>query len=277
MKKIFTLAIAFAAITMVFTACKKSKGDEPSGPEQTGVYNAKNYVGQQWVTDSTRVGDELTGAPHAYIYVKSETMVEINGYDDEYKIEGNILTLRPNDEYPQQLTILSADKDHAKLSMPGFGGDNVPGIVYMTRVEEPQGADLEVNAANIAGKWRLMYFTRTETYYDSNHQQHTSVLKHAEPGEDIFDFSNDGTLTETNSLMWGTEPLTGWWMLQGNKITYATGNDISPAVQPDQISDDSWQMVTKLTKNVMNLTYTQTAEGGYSSSFVYLYYFVKKK
>lgn len=277
MKKLFTLAATVAVIATLFTACKNNNGNNPTEPEKDGVYYAKDYVGQQWVTDSTRVGDELTGAPHAYIYVKSETMVEINGYEDEYSIEGNILTLRPNDEYPMPLTILSADKDHAKLSMPGFGGDDVPGIVYMTRVEEPQGNDLEVNMANIAGKWRMMFFIRTETYLDSNNQQHTSVLKHAEPGESLFDFRNDGTLTATNSLdaIWGAEPMTGWWELQGNKMAYATGSTEYPAVKPDQISDDSWSVVTKLTQNVMKLTYTQTAQGGYSMS--YMYYFVRKK
>ena len=266
------LIFALAALALAFTAC------DPNNPSNPGEYYAKDYVGTQWITDSTFIeGEGLSPAPHAYINVLSETEAEINGWPTNYKIEGNILYLHTEVENPTPLNIINADKDHANLLWKGFNGDGSDGLIHMTRVEEPQGPDLDVNVANITGKWRLMYSKSIETDFTNHEPDYKPyVIIHGMPGEEIYDFKADGSIVNTNSFdrLYDAEPRTGWWQVRGNQLVYATGTTEYPAASPDEITDEWWLTVTKLTGNVMKTYKTETFM---NYNMEYIDYYVRVK
>ena len=272
MKKLILCTLSFVTLSLLFTACN---GNTPSNP---GEYNAKDYVGTQWITDSTLIGDGegISPAPHAYINVLSETDVEINGWPANYKIEGNILYLHTEEETPIPLKIISADKNHANLLWEGFQGDGADGLIHMTRVAEPEGPDLDVNKANITGKWRLMYNKSIENSFTNQDPDYEPyVMIHGMPGEEIYHFNADGTFAITNSFdkIWDAQPQTGWWDVQSGKLIYATGTPDYPAIEkPDPIPADWGESVTKLTGNVMK-TYRYETFMDYSME--YINYFVR--
>ena len=273
MKKILFFAMALVAGALAFTAC------DPNNPTNPGEYNAKDDVGTQWITDSTLIeGEGLSPAPHAHISVLSETDAEINGWPCNYKIEGDILYLHTEEETPIPLKIISADKDHANLLWEGFQGDGADGLIHMTRVEEPQGADLDVNKTNITGNWRLMYSKSVETSltnHDPDYEPY--VLIHGMPGEEIYHFNADGTFAKTNSFdrIWNAQPQTGWWELNNTQLVYAAGTPDYPAVEkPDPIPADWGETVIKLTGNVMK-TYRMETMMDYTMQ--YYNYFVRVK
>ena len=274
MRKFILCTLSFVTLSLLFTAC------DPNTPSNPGEYNAKDYVGTQWITDSTLIGDGegISPAPHAYINVLSETDVEINGWPANYKIEGNILYLHTEEETPIPLKIISADKEHANLFWEGFQGDGADALIHMTRVAEPEGPDLDVNKANITGKWRLMYNKSIENSFTNQDPDYEPyVMIHGMPGEEIYHFNADGTFAITNSfdLIWDAQPRTGWWDVQSGKLIYATGTPDYPAIEkPDPIPADWGESVTKLTGNVMK-TYSFETFTDYSME--YINYFVRVK
>ena len=267
MKK--TIFCALAALALAFTAC------DPNNPSNPGEYYAKDYVGTQWITDSTLIeGEGLSPAPHAYINVLSETDVEINGWPANYKIEGNILYLHTEEETPIPLKIISADKNHANLLWEGFQGDGADGLIHMTRVAEPEGDDLPVTKENIVGQWRLMYNKSIENSFTNQDPEYEPyVLIHGMPGEEIYHFKADGSLAITNSfdLIWDAQPRTGWWDVQSGKLIYATGTPDYPAIEkPDPIPAEWGETVTTLTGNVMK-TYRYETFMDYSMEYINYY------
>ena len=286
MKKYFIFALA--ALTLTFVACDPNKQNNPTDPtdpakqDTTNVdpssYDAKDYVGTQWITDSTLIeGEGLSPAPHAYIYVVSETEVEINGWPCNYRIDSNILYLHTEEETPIPLKIISADKEHAALLWEGFQGDGADGLIHMTRVEEPQGDALPVTKENIAGKWRLMYSKSIETSLTNLDPEYEPyVIIHGMPGEEIYDFKADGSLVKTNSFdrIWDAQPETGWWEVKNDQLFFATGTPDYPAVKPDPIPADWGVSVSTLTGNVMK-TYKYETFTDYSME--YINYFVRVK
>lgn len=286
MKKLFFFALA--ALTLSFVACDPNKQNNPTDPtdpvkqDTTNVdpssYDAKDYIGTQWITDSTLIaGEGLSPAPHAYINVLSETDVEINGWPANYKIEGNILYLHTEEETPIPLKIISADKEHANLLWEGFQGDGADGLIHMTRVAEPEGPDLDVNKANITGKWRLMYTKSIENNFTNQDPDYEPyIMIHGMPGEEIYDFKADGSLVKTNSFdrIWDAQPETGWWEVKNDQLFFATGTPDYPAVKPDPIPADWGVSVSTLTGNVMK-TYKYETFTDYSME--YINYFVRVK
>jgi len=271
MRKFILCTLSFVTLSLLFTAC------DPNTPSNPGEYNAKDYVGTQWITDSTLIGDGegLSPAPHAYINVLSETDVEINGWPANYKIEGNILYLHTEEETPIPLKIISADKEHANLLWEGFQGDGADGLIHMTRVAEPEGPDLDVNKANITGKWRLMYTKSIENSFTNQDPDYEPyIMIHGMPGEEIYDFKADGSLVKTNSFdrIWDAQPETGWWEVKNDQLFFATGTPDYPAVKPDPIPADWGVSVSTLTGNVMK-TYKYETFTDYSME--YINYFVR--
>ncbi len=265
MKKILFFAFALVAGALAFTSCN---GNDPKNP---GEYDPKDYVGTQWVTDSTRTPDGLSPAPHAYIKVKSESLVEINGNDTQYKIEGAKMTIHVGDENPMTLDIQSADKDHAILLMPWGDeqGNPVTAIVYMTRIDEPKGSQLPVTEANVLGKWRLAYFVRTETYYEEGSTEpQQDIIKHGMAGVETHEFKTNGEYTVSNSFdfMWDAEPLQGWWEIKNGLIVYATYD--KPAEIPAE-----WYMTATVYENVMTTHQVHSMYNG--GTMEYLYYFIR--
>jgi hypothetical protein len=144
-------------------------------------------------------------------------------------------------------------------------------------VEEPQGPDLDVNVANITGKWRLMYSKSIETDFTNHEPDYKPyVIIHGMPGEEIYDFKADGSIVNTNSFdrLYDAEPRTGWWQVRGNQLVYATGTTEYPAASPDQITDEWWLTVTKLTGNVMKTYKTETFM---NYNMEYIDYYVRVK
>lgn len=278
------LFLALAALTLSFVACENKTLNEPKDPTNQdsivtpGNYDAKDYIGTQWVTDSTYIeGEGLSPAPHAHISVISETDVEINGWAYNYKIEGNILYLHTEEETPIPLKIMSADKDHASLLWEGFQGDGANGLIHMTRIPEPQGDNLPVNKENIAGQWRLMFEKSIETSLTNQEPGYEPyVIIHGMPGEEIFNFKADGSLVRTNSFdkIWDAEPQLGWWEAGNGKLVFATGTTEYTAVKPDSIPADWWFDVTTLTGNVMKTYHSETFS---DYRMEYIDYFVRIK
>ncbi len=283
MRKVLFLALA--AFTLAFVACENKTLNEPKDPTNQdsivtpGNYDAKDYIGTQWVTDSTYIeGEGLSPAPHAHVSVISETDVEINGWAYNYKIEGNILYLHTEEETPIPLKIMSADKDHASLFWEGFQGDGADGLIHMTRIPEPQGDNLPVNKENIAGKWRLMYSKSIETSLTNLDPEYKPyVIIHGMPGEEIYDFQANGAFAITNSFdkIWDAQPRTGWWDVQNDKLIYMFGTPDYPAEEkPDPIPAEWGEIVTTLTGNVMKTYHSETFS---DYRMEYINYFVRIK
>ena len=240
MKKHLFFAFAFVASAIAFTACDKNN---PGGP---GNYDAKDYAGTKWRIDSCLENGTAVHGPHFFIDVKTDKEVILNGYDTTiYAINGDVMTIHPDDEEPWEVKILKATKDYAELQAQ-FGT-----LFYLSRIPEMEGAKLTPSMQNICGQWKWdWYYTEIYHWVYDWEKWYTDYTIGTTAGVETWEFRADGKLVQTNTMdaMWESEPRVLWWAFSESSKQIAWGYE---ETRPEEIPDSYWMSV-ELTDHVMH-------------------------
>ena len=245
MKKLFFFAMAFVASVLAFTSCEKNGGNTPTDPTDI---TAADYVGTNWRVDSCHMEGQLTGVPHPFIKVVSETVVLWWGQDTmEYTMkDGKIMFNLPYSEDEQgnpvsvTLTIVKADKDFAHLKSDS-------GLeIFMARIPEPSGTPVEVTEANILGTWKWEYNYDSDIH-DGVEDYHAYFTG---PGVSLYTFKAGGVLSISNPVTEAEEgPIAdSKWAVSNGKLRYCMTE-----YWDDPESQNEWYDVKFLSNDAMVL------------------------
>lgn len=272
MKKTFLFALTLAASVWAFTACE---GDKKSGAEDKTENNGNNgnegntpaaSYATIWVSDSIQDENENPINEAVFVEIINDKQVLFHGQDTAtYQVfKEHFFTITYKDEKKIEGEVMFGEGDwvcvdvNGALDHIGIWSGKEFARLFMYKLPKPEGQPIEVNEANILGKWRTTYEINT-SYDNEGKNGYDTKFYH---GYSIWDIQANGVAKEYS----GQYSSDGWWVLDGNKLALYTGK------KPASLKADHFRHVV-LYSNFMHITHQTFRQDGtlYSSNQQFFY------